>query len=777
MRRNLRLMRVRLLILWLVLMALALPAAAENSLRLSADRLTVGDWLTIETQDGGGQRVYALYRDGEQINTGRETTVRQAKLYAREAGAYRLTVTPDKGPAMTAEFTVYDPPAVTLSMDRTELKAGEALKVTARVTGGAPDMTCRLDAWYGTERVFSTEGSQTEWQYTPYREGKLTLSVAVTDGLGKTASASADVLVSGTGGVTVRGNLGPVLAQGEIRTLTILSAGPWNAETEGEGLTLFNACGTGGDPLTFAMDATAGERTASILVHCMGLTRRITIRQSEESEEEAELYLFEEVRDRAAVDGQAAASWLCPAAGGSRMVDITASDEWTFEAQGKGLHVQREGNQLALQMDENSTADCRNAAVYIHCGEALAVMGVAQPGADRGASVREVMLNTDRGSAYQDEIAAQVLTDASAERLLLIIDGRSPLVYGLAEAEPQTDGLRWRIRVPLTGAGAQSWLFRAENVLGSAGQALATISVTPEGAGLTGTAARTPDGDAVTVWATAMTSKIETLDADGKRLRTYTVGTARVDRAQDATGRYALWTLPVDAEHRPDAVRAGDQTVKVQWSFSADTSKKEDSKPGFILYSQMDGTWHNQGYRHSTLEQSGCAIFALSHALQKLGYQEEEILPERLAVTYATCLVEGGTINSNLVGRAAKQFGYKTRFDLYVKKADIVQKYKQGSVFSFAIVKGHIAMTDRLSEDGTMCHIIDSAPGATFRRIKGASPMRYDEKTGKYVAMASPADIPGAVYYVDTEDYGGAEYWLPLAYVVDRGVRLIQPVK
>ena len=80
-----------------------------------------------------------------------------------------------------------------------------------------------------------------------------------------------------------------------------------------------------------------------------------------------------------------------------------------------------------------------------------------------------------------------------------------------------------------------------------------------------------------------------------------------------------------------------------------------------------------------------------------------------------------------------------------------------------------------LSEDGTMCHIIDSAPSATFERIKGESPRLYDEATGSYISLSSPAQIPGSVYYIDTEGYSGAEYWLPLDYVVERGVRLIQP--
>ena len=96
-------------------------------------------------------------------------------------------------------------------------------------------------------------------------------------------------------------------------------------------------------------------------------------------------------------------------------------------------------------------------------------------------------------------------------------------------------------------------------------------------------------------------------------------------------------------------------------------------------------------------------------------------------------------------------------------------------MFSFGIVQGHIALIDRLSADGKMCHVIDSAPSATFERIQGETPYRYDEKSGKYLPLSSPTDIPGLLYYVDTEGYNGAEYWLSLNYVAERGVRLIQP--
>ena len=192
------------------------------------------------------------------------------------------------------------------------------------------------------------------------------------------------------------------------------------------------------------------------------------------------------------------------------------------------------------------------------------------------------------------------------------------------------------------------------------------------------------------------------------------------------------------------------------------------------VYSQKDGWWLDKAYRKSSLDQSGCAIFALSSALQQLGYTGEEILPDRLAKTFALCLTTEGTNNERLVREAGDAFGYTYKSQLTRKEAWIVEKLRAGAVFSFSVARGHIALVAGVSEDGAMARILDSAPTATFTRIVNDS-LFYQMKNGAYRAALSLDDIPGARWYFETDHYGGLEYWLRISYVANRGVRLIEP--
>lgn len=193
----------------------------------------------------------------------------------------------------------------------------------------------------------------------------------------------------------------------------------------------------------------------------------------------------------------------------------------------------------------------------------------------------------------------------------------------------------------------------------------------------------------------------------------------------------------------------------------------------FVLYSQSSGWWQDKPYGSTNLQQSGCAIFALSHALQCLGYSGDAIAPEQLAAAYANALREGGTVNSYLVGHAANDLGFKTRYDLYDSLPTICAKLDEGAVFSFAVVSGHIAMVSEKSADGTMLHIIDSAPSATWERIQNAQ-LYIQTADGGFAPIASLAELPGIRYYIETGCFGGADYWLEANYVARRGVRLIQ---
>lgn len=203
----------------------------------------------------------------------------------------------------------------------------------------------------------------------------------------------------------------------------------------------------------------------------------------------------------------------------------------------------------------------------------------------------------------------------------------------------------------------------------------------------------------------------------------------------------------------------------------AENSEKAEA---FTVYSQKDGWWSDKRYGSSNLEDSGCAIFTLAHGLQLLKYTGEKILPQNLAREYGFCLVDGGTLNSTLIGRTARDFSYSTQEELIKDKGKIRARFQNGAVFTFAIVKGHIALAAGLSEDGEKILIVDSAPSVTLERISGGKLYLPDEK-GTWTQITDLAQVPGATYYFETDQYGGLTYYLDLSYVAKRGVRLIQP--
>ncbi|MBQ9325902.1 MAG: hypothetical protein IJ246_09030 [Clostridia bacterium] len=197
------------------------------------------------------------------------------------------------------------------------------------------------------------------------------------------------------------------------------------------------------------------------------------------------------------------------------------------------------------------------------------------------------------------------------------------------------------------------------------------------------------------------------------------------------------------------------------------------SQPLVPVYSQKDGWWEDKTYRKSDLEQSGCAIFTLSHALYRMGWDSDDILPENLARTYALCLTVDGTNNARLITEAASDYGFTTRKTLYTDPDEIRSLLLQGAMFSFSIARGHIALVEGPTEDPTLVRIVDSAPSATYERITGSS-LYYEKQTGVYRIARTLDAIPGALWYPETDMYGGLTYALPLTYVAKRGARLIQ---
>ncbi len=200
-----------------------------------------------------------------------------------------------------------------------------------------------------------------------------------------------------------------------------------------------------------------------------------------------------------------------------------------------------------------------------------------------------------------------------------------------------------------------------------------------------------------------------------------------------------------------------------------------------VVYSQKDGWWHDKIYNkkhHRSLEKAGCAIFALSHTLQRLGVEDEEILPDSLAAKYSSFYIEGrGTDNGGLLSRAGEEYGFLTQDELIETENGIATCLKRGDLLSFGIVLGHIAMADGISEDGTKVHIVDSAPGATYERknrFKTKGHIYYQLEDGPFAEAETADQLPGIRWFFETGEYGGMSYWLDLHYCAVKGMRLIR---
>ena len=246
-------------------------------------------------------------------------------------------------------------------------------------------------------------------------------------------------------------------------------------------------------------------------------------------------------------------------------------------------------------------------------------------------------------------------------------------------------------------------------------------------------------------------------------------------RQKSSDSHTDVWYLP----RKPGAYR-------IDVSVTCQDKKKENASCEFLvtevpaavpegaLYSQKDGSWADDKYGKEHLEKAGCAIFTLSNALHFLGRTGEETEPAALASRYGYCLIEGGTSNVRLIRQAAKDFDFVTESALVRTEAGIRDLMRDGAVFTFSIVKGHIAFACGLSEDGSKIRIVDSAPSATMDRIKSGSLYQRNE-AGDFIRVKDLSEFPDARYYFETGQYGGLTYWMDLSYVAKRGVRIIRP--
>ena len=223
-------------------------------------------------------------------------------------------------------------------------------------------------------------------------------------------------------------------------------------------------------------------------------------------------------------------------------------------------------------------------------------------------------------------------------------------------------------------------------------------------------------------------------------------------------------------------VRSGNRTetasVTVPVSGTAPMQRGET-----VIYSQKDGWWRRNLYSAShihTLETSGCALFALSHALQRLGINSDEALPEQLAGSFGQYYSEGlGARTEALITQSGLHFGFQTVHRLVRAEDEIISFLQRGDLFCLGIVQRHVVLADGVDAENRKVHIVDSCPDTTFGRL-GRTPAYILTEDGTWQTVRSAEEIPGVRWFFETSSSGGAGYWLDLDDCAARGLRLIR---
>lgn len=195
-----------------------------------------------------------------------------------------------------------------------------------------------------------------------------------------------------------------------------------------------------------------------------------------------------------------------------------------------------------------------------------------------------------------------------------------------------------------------------------------------------------------------------------------------------------------------------------------------------VVYSQKDGWWRQHLYTGSynhTLESSGCVIFVLSHALQRMDENSDDALPDRLARAYGGFYTEGiGARTETLITQAGVRFGFETAHKPLKAEDEIVSRLQQGDLFCLGIVQRHVVLADGIDAEHLKVHIVDSFPDTTFSKL-GRTAAYILLEDGTWQTVRSAEEIPGVRWFFETSHCGGAGYWLDLDFCTARGLRLI----
>lgn len=223
-------------------------------------------------------------------------------------------------------------------------------------------------------------------------------------------------------------------------------------------------------------------------------------------------------------------------------------------------------------------------------------------------------------------------------------------------------------------------------------------------------------------------------------------------------------------------IRRGNRRETAAVTVSVAGTAPEQQGATFV-YSQTDGWWKQPLYEASythTLESSGCAVFMLSEALQRMGLGGSEALPESLAGEYGKYYTEGtGARTEAMITQAGLHFGFET-VHLPVKNADEILSFlRRGDLFCLGPVPRHVVLADRADAESRKVHVIDSWPEATFNKL-GGTPAWIPDEDGTWQKIRSADEIPGIRWFFESGRFGGAEYWLDLDFCALRGMRLIR---
>ena len=735
----------------------------ECGIKPESSRLSCGETLYFAVT-GYDEPHFTLFCGDELLLEGSLPADQRCAYTPSEPGTYFLQVEEAGKNTSRISFEVSTALKCRIAADASDLRLGENLILTAEASGGDGPYTYDFSIIDARSRTGGQSGPDPVFSYTADQTGEKRILLRVTDRQGLTAEDGICLTVTEGAGLSAEGDFSPVPCCGALRRYRVFSSGFWSVAEADDFLRFSPSCGTNGDFLTvFVPPETENARYGKITLQCGVHAFPLPIVQLPVGDDEEEI-LFASDPQPLLIDGASAAVW--ENAAGEKTFSVQSPLPWSWKCEDSRVSCRQSGDSLVAALSGDFSAG--SAALIVLSDGITKASLLVLPSAREEAGV--LSAEGPKTFFWGQEISVTLKTDRVTDSVSVTEEHGSEHLFDLKSGTRDKENpLLWHVSLPVSGSGPKRLLIRAgrEGAYGSG--VIRSVTVQPPEKKLLSDAALFEHfGEASSVTFTA-TSSVKTVTLVYENARdSVRAAEAFIDFCIDASnaGYAAQWTVPVPPEKGiPIAVRCGGGEIPVEVSVP--------SAPE-AFYSQMNGHWKDVPYRNSNLEVSGCAIFTLSNALHRLGITGAETEPEALASAYAFCLVDGGTLNSTLIGNAGKQFGYKTRYHLLTDREEVASFFGRGAVFSFSVVNGHIALADGLSEDGTMIHVVDSALSATFSRIKNASV--YVTADGAYRRAEGPEDLEGTVFYIESGAFSGGEYWLETKYVLKRGLRLILPV-